>query len=206
MHDKQLARVELKRIFCPNTRHTPIMLLFLLFLGYLQWSYAQKEDFYKILGVPKDAKLKDIKRVQSHLYQFLIMFQAFRKEGAKWHPDKAPEGQKDEYHQRFSRITEGMIIFCKPNRLAYSVLGDEQKRAEYDMQSQGLRGYGGGNGGAFTFNFGDMFARGGQKKGKGRSGGVGGIFEQMFGGGSAGMKFNSNFGAGNSILAFIINL
>lgn len=83
---------------------------------------------------------------------------------------------------------------------AYAVLGDAEKRREYDMQSQGLRfgGGGGSNGGAFTFNFGDLFGqnRGGRAE-KRNGGGFGGIFEQMFGGGGGGgIKFNSNFGAG----------
>lgn len=63
----------------------------------------------------------------------------------------------------------------------------------------------GGQGGAFTFNFGDLFGNragarapsGGEKR---AGGGFGGLFEQMFGGGGGGVKFNSNFGAGMSLL------
>lgn len=61
-------------------------------------------DYYKTLGVAKDASDKDIKT-------------AFRKLAAKHHPDKGGD------HQKFIKIKE-----------AYEVLSDAHKRAMYDHQ------------------------------------------------------------------------
>ena len=64
------------------------------------------KDYYKILGVSKDASQDDIKR-------------AYRRYAKKYHPDLNP-GDK-EAERRFKEINE-----------AYQVLGDEQKRKKYD--------------------------------------------------------------------------
>lgn len=87
------------------------------------------KDFYKVLGVSKDASAADIKK-------------AYRKLAQEHHPDKNPDNSKAEH--RFKEVSE-----------AYSVIGDEAKRKEYDearsMFGGGLRmpgGFGGGSGGA----------------------------------------------------------
>ena len=67
---------------------------------------AEKKDYYKILGVNKDATQDDIKK-------------AFRKLSVKWHPDRN-QGSK-EAEAKFKEIAE-----------AYEVLGDANKRKEYD--------------------------------------------------------------------------
>ncbi len=97
------------------------------------------EDYYKILGVSKDADQEEIKK-------------AFRKLAHKHHPDKG--GDEEE----FKKINE-----------AYRVLSDEKKRKQYDRFGKagagksgfdGFQGnYGGGFGSAgFDFNdFGDIF-------------------------------------------------
>lgn len=64
------------------------------------------KDYYKILGVTKDASDKDIKK-------------AYRKLAKQYHPDANPNNPGAE--ARFKEINE-----------AYEVLGDEQKRAQYD--------------------------------------------------------------------------
>lgn len=64
------------------------------------------EDFYKILGVPKDAKQEQIKK-------------AYRKLARKWHPDINPGNNDAE--KRFKEISR-----------AYNCLGDEDKRKLYD--------------------------------------------------------------------------
>ena len=64
------------------------------------------KDYYKILGVDRQAEEKDIKR-------------AYRKLALKYHPDKNPGDKKAE--ERFKQINE-----------AYEVLGDPDKRAKYD--------------------------------------------------------------------------
>ena len=67
---------------------------------------AERKDYYKILGVDKNASQDDIKK-------------AFRKLSVKWHPDRN-KGSK-EAESKFKEIAE-----------AYEVLGDESKRKEYD--------------------------------------------------------------------------
>ena len=65
-----------------------------------------EKDFYKVLGVPKDASQDDIKK-------------AFRKLAKKNHPDSNENDPKAE--ARFKEASE-----------AYDVLGNEAKRKEYD--------------------------------------------------------------------------
>lgn len=67
---------------------------------------TERKDYYKILGVNKDATQDDIKK-------------AFRKLSIKYHPDKN-QGSK-EAEAKFKEIAE-----------AYEVLGDVNKRKEYD--------------------------------------------------------------------------
>lgn len=68
------------------------------------------EDYYQILGVPRDASQEQIKST-------------YRKLARKFHPDRNP-GDK-EAEERFKKINQ-----------AFEVLGDSRKRAEYD---QGVR-------------------------------------------------------------------
>lgn len=111
------------------------------------------KDFYKVLGVEKNASQDEIKR-------------GFRKLAHEHHPDK---GGKEE---KFKEINE-----------AYQVLGDEEKRKQYDQfGSAAFDGSGGGNpfaggnpfGGAGGFNF--DFGGGGFED-------LGDILGGMFGGG-----------------------
>jgi curved DNA-binding protein len=66
----------------------------------------QYKDYYKILGVSRDASQEEIKRV-------------YRKLARKYHPDVSKEKDAE---QRFKEIGE-----------AYEVLKDSQKRAAYDQ-------------------------------------------------------------------------
>lgn len=117
------------------------------------------KDYYKILGVEKNASQDDIKK-------------AFRKLAHQYHPDK--QGGNDA---KFKEANE-----------AYSVLGDEQKRKQYDTFGSAGPNMGGGYGGA-GFNPNDFgFDFSGFQGGQGfQQGGVefdlGDIFGDIFGGG-----------------------
>ncbi len=118
------------------------------------------KDFYKVLGVAKDASAADIKK-------------AYRALARANHPDSHPGDRAAE--DRFKAIAE-----------AYDVIGDPEKRKQYDeMRTVGAGGFGpfaggggyGGQAGSQTFDLGDLFGQGGG------GGGFGDLFGGMFGGG-----------------------
>lgn len=134
---------------------------------------AQNKDFYAVLGVPASATQDEIKK-------------QYRKLAAKLHPDKNPNDPKAA--DRFKEISE-----------AYQVLGDAEKRKQYDQMRQ-LGAFGGGFGG-----FGGGARPGGARPGAGAGagagqsgsfrfedfdigglGGLGDLFSSMFGGGATG--------------------
>ena len=117
-----------------------------------QRDWAEK-DYYKVLGVSKEASKEDIKR-------------AYRKLAQKYHPD-ANKGN-DQAETRFKEISE-----------AHAVLSNPEKRAEYDemrrlFEAGGDRiyGYGPEGGGGVRINIGDLF--GDQRSGS--------VFEDLLGG------------------------
>ncbi|MFI5637310.1 molecular chaperone DnaJ [Streptomyces goshikiensis] len=118
-----------------------------------------EKDYYKVLGVPKDATEAEIKK-------------AYRKLAREFHPD-ANKGDASA-EERFKEISE-----------ANDILGDAKKRKEYD-EARALFGNGGfrpgpgGGGGSFNFDLGDLF--GGQQPGGGAGGGFGGGLGDVFGG------------------------
>ncbi len=133
------------------------------------------DDYYKILGVEKNADQEDIKK-------------AYRKLALKFHPDRNPNNREAE--EKFKKISE-----------AYAVLSDQEKRKQYDsfgsdqfsqryshddifrdfdinqiLRDMGFGGVSGtnrsyrgtgGKRGSYTFrggdSFGDLFGQGGQK-------------------------------------------
>ncbi|MGV3774710.1 MAG: DnaJ C-terminal domain-containing protein [Verrucomicrobiales bacterium] len=118
------------------------------------------KDYYKILGVTKDASADDIRK-------------SFRKLARAYHPDVAKDKKSAE--EKFKEINE-----------AYEVLGDEAKRKKYDtlganwnrpqpppgwQQSSGRQrgGFPGAGADDFEFQFGGT--------------GFSDFFEQFFGGG-----------------------
>src|SRR5689334_13789145 len=131
---------------------------------------AQTKDFYAVLGVSSSATQDEIKK-------------QYRRLAAKHHPDKNPNDAKAA--ERFKEISE-----------AYTVLGDAEKRKQYDEMrrlgafggfgggprgprpSGGPRPGGAGGGGAREqeFRFQDFDIGG--------IGGLGDLFASMFGGGA----------------------
>jgi len=76
------------------------------------------KDYYKILGVSKDASKDDIKK-------------AFRKLSIKYHPDRNQGDKKAE--EKFKEVAE-----------AYEVLGDDEKRKQYDNPASNFDFYASG--------------------------------------------------------------
>jgi len=98
-------------------------------------------DYYKLLGVSKDASEDDIKK-------------AYKKMALKWHPDR--NAGSEEASKKFKEISE-----------AFEVLSDKQKRTIYDQFGEdGLKGGGpppgaGAAGGANPFSGFSSFPGGG---------------------------------------------
>ena len=117
------------------------------------------EDFYKVLGVEKNATQQEIKK-------------AYRKLALKYHPDRN-QGDKSA-EEKFKRVSE-----------AYEVLSNDEKRAKYDQFGHAAfeqGGFGGGQGGFGGFQdpfdiFREVFGGGG---------GGGAAFYDFFGGGQGG--------------------
>jgi molecular chaperone DnaJ len=129
-----------------------------------------EKDYYKVLGVPKDATEAEIKK-------------AYRKLAREYHPDANKGDVKAE--ERFKEISE-----------ANDILGDPKRRKEYD-EARALFGNGGfrapgsgGPGGSFNFDLGDLFG-GAQGGTQGGAGGFGGGIGDVFGG-----LFNRGAGTG----------
>jgi molecular chaperone DnaJ len=80
-------------------------------------SHHKPFEYYDILGVARDAGQEEIKA-------------AFRELAKKWHPDLNPDS-KAKAEEKFKEVSE-----------AYDVIGDPEKRSEYDAQcDMHLRGW-----------------------------------------------------------------
>jgi len=113
------------------------------------------KDHYQTLEIEKGASKEEIKK-------------AFRKLAQKYHPDK-PDGNE----AKFKEINE-----------AYSVLGDDNKRAQYDQFGSSFNGAGGGpsgRAGGFDFN-GFDFSQFTGANGQNVEFDLGDILGQVFGG------------------------
>jgi len=82
---------------------------------------SKEKNYYKILGVPRTARDKDIKKV-------------YRELALRWHPDKVDPEAKDEAEKKFQDISE-----------AYEVLSDKEMRAKYDRGEPVFDNQGGGH-------------------------------------------------------------
>ena len=116
------------------------------------------KDFYKVLGVSKDASADEVKT-------------AYRKLARANHPDSHPGDKAAE--ERFKAIAE-----------AYDVVGDADKRKKYDeMRAMyaggGFGPFGTGQPGGRPFDVNDIFGGGASTT----SGGFGDLFGTVFGGG-----------------------
>lgn len=152
---------------------------------------SKQKDYYKILGVPKDASESDIRR-------------AFNKAARRWHPDK----QRDEASKAEA------VAKMQDLNAALAVLTDEKKRAQFDagvdpedpQAAAGnpfhgggpFGGHGGpfGGGGGFHFNFEDLFRQQQQQQRRGYSGHGAGYGGGGGGGGGYRQQYQRRQGGG----------
>ncbi len=112
---------------------------------------ATRPDYYKTLDVDKKATPEEVKK-------------AYRKLARKYHPDRNPDDAQSE--ARFKEISQ-----------AYDVLGDPEKRKQYDSGT-GAFAAGGGPGGGFG-GFGNFDFEGSS---------MGDILSNLFGGSASGRR------------------
>lgn len=118
----------------------------------------RKEDYYAILGVPRNAKEPEIKK-------------AYRRMARKNHPDVNPGDRSAE--ERFKKIQE-----------AYDVLSDPRKRAIYDkygFYSENFKEQPGGQGRGFSEGF-SGFSFSGMDFGESGQSSFRDVFAEFFGG------------------------
>ncbi len=130
---------------------------------------AQSKDYYAVLGVSSTAAADDIKK-------------QYRRLAKKYHPDTNQNDPKAA--ERFKEISE-----------AYQVVGDAEKRKQYDdmrrmgaftgFGPQGQRPRPGGTGGGARPGAGPAGSERFQDFDVGGLGGLGDLFSSMFGGGGA---------------------
>jgi molecular chaperone DnaJ len=121
-----------------------------------------EKDYYKTLGVAKEASADEIKK-------------SYRKLARKYHPDANKGDAKAE--ERFKEISE-----------AYTVLSDSKRRKEYDdarslFGTSGVR-MPGSQGGNYGFDLGDLFGGAAGSAGERLGDLLGGVFGSRTGGGT----------------------
>lgn len=131
------------------------------------------QDYYKTLGVKRDASQDDIQR-------------AYRKLARKYHPDMNKDADAAE---KFKQVGEAYEVLKDPEkRKRYDTLGADWKAGQQFRPPPGWEGQfrGGGNGGGFELHTGGQFsdffeAMFGQMAGA-HGGGRASNFEDLFGG------------------------
>ena len=118
------------------------------------------QDYYKILGVERDADIDAIKK-------------AYRKLAHQYHPDvsKDPAGE-----EKFKQIADAYQTLKDPEkRAAYDQLGRHQAGQEFQPPPDWGKQFGGGSFSAEDLDLSELFA--GLAGGRGRAGRQGGAFK-----------------------------
>ena len=123
-------------------------------------------DYYKVLGVERDASQEEIKK-------------AYRKLAKKYHPDINRENPQAQ--ERFQEINEANEVLGDPEkRRRYDEYGEHWKHSEeFEAQQRNAHGY---DGGAQEFGFGGFGGFGDFGRSAGNQSGFSDFFEQLFGG------------------------
>lgn len=140
-------------------------------------------DYYKILGVDKNASQDDIKK-------------AFRKLVRKYHPDLNPNDPSAK--DKFQEINEANEVLSDPEkRKKYDEYGEHWKHADEFEAQKKARQHAGGGGGGFSGFGGDggsyWYSSDGEGFSDGDAGGFSDFFESMFGHRGGGGRGNAGF-------------
>ena len=140
-------------------------------------------DYYKILGVDKNASQDDIKK-------------AFRKLARKYHPDLNPNDPSAK--DKFQEINEANEVLSDPEkRKKYDEYGEHWKHADEFEAQKKARQHTGGGGEGFSGFGGDggsyWYSSDGEGFSGGDAGGFSDFFESMFGHRGGGGRGNAGF-------------
>lgn len=118
--------------------------------GWLCWVIDMADrDFYKVLGVSRDASPDEMKK-------------AYRQLARELHPDRNPGDEKAE--ERFKDVSNAYDVLSDPDkRELYDEFGEMGLREGFDPDAYraATRGFGGAGG----FDFGDLFGTAGRGRG-----------------------------------------
>lgn len=129
------------------------------------------QDYYKTLGVERNATEADIKK-------------AYRKLARKYHPDVSKEKNAEEKFKQLGEAYE--VLKDKEKRAAYDQLGKDWKAGQDFRPPPGWENaFGGGGFGGFQGGAGAQGGFGGRQQ---SAGGFSDFFESLFGGGFAGQQ------------------
>src|SRR5436305_12194487 len=132
-------------------------------------------DYYKTLGISKNASQDDIKK-------------AYRKLARKLHPDLNPNDK--EAHKKFQQVNEANEVLSDPEkRKKYDQYGKDWKHADqFEQARQQQRRRSSNSGGEYSGSFG-----GGDFSSFGEGGDFSEFFQSMFGGGGGERRSQAKF-------------
>jgi DnaJ family protein C protein 3 len=89
---------------------------------------SNKRDYYKVLGVPRDANKRQITK-------------AYRKLAQEFHPDKFPEGEeRNKAEKKFMDIADAKEVLTDPEKRRMFDNGKSQCQASFCSQARQREG------------------------------------------------------------------